>query len=359
MESDSIAPLGPTHDVGSRGCIGQCGGKAACQLRIQECLDVVRGQSAQLLATLGLIAVSSSVLSSPVAAADASASTISSGIDHSCSVSTVGGVKCWGDNLFGKLGDGTGTQRVGPVDVTGLTSGVATVSARGLHTCALTTAGGVQCWGWNFHGQLGNGTASNSQTPVGVSGLASGVAAISTGENHSCALTTTGGLKCWGNGLSGQIGDGTSTSRATPVDVIGLSSGVAAVSAGAAHTCALTTAGGLKCWGHNSSGQLGNGTTTDSAIPVDVSGLTNGVTAVSAAESHTCALTTSEGLKCWGNNVFGQLGDGTGTQRHTPSGCHRVSERCRGRLCWERPYLRRDHGRQPQMLGMERPRSAR
>ena len=238
---------------------------------------------------------------------------VSAGFAHSCALTTTGGVKCWGQNFFGQLGDGTMAGSSTPVDVSGLTSGVAAVSAGGGHTCALTTAGGVKCWGANVLGQLGDGNApNNSSTPVDVAGLTSGVAVVSAGGRHACALTTTGGVKCWGQNGLGNLGDGNAPDDSdTPVDVSGLTSGVADVSAGGAHTCAVTTAGGVKCWGFNCIGKLGDGNApNDSSTPVDVSGLTSGVADVSAGAFHTCAVTTADGVKCWGQNFDGQLGDG-------------------------------------------------
>ena len=244
---------------------------------------------------------------------------VSAGDSHTCAVTTAGGLKCWGNNSSGRLGDGTTTNRLTPVDVSGLTSGVAAVSAGYEHTCALTTAGGLKCWGKNGgSGRLGDGTMINRLTPVDVSGLTSGVAAVYAGLTHTCALTAAGGLKCWGSNLHGQVGDGTTTNRLTPVDVSGLTSDVAAVHTSNNHPCAVTTAGGLKCWGYNDFGQLGDGTAIRRLTPVDVSGLNSGVAAVSAGYYHTCALTTVRGLKCWGENVRGQVGDGTTTNRATP-----------------------------------------
>ena len=240
------------------------------------------------------------------------------GEDHTCALTSTGGVKCWGNNGWGQLGDGTTTSSTTPVDVIGLTSGVTAVAAGGSHTCALTAAGGVKCWGYNGLGQLGDGTTTNSTTPVDVGGLSSAVTAVATGRYHTCALTMPGGVKCWGQNGLGALGDGTTTNRGTPVDVVGLISGVTSVATGAHHTCALTGSGGIKCWGDNGGGQLGDGTTTNSTTPVDVNGLISGATAVSTGAIHSCALTVSGGAKCWGYNSEGQLGDGTAIQRLAP-----------------------------------------
>lgn len=246
------------------------------------------------------------------------AAVLAAGDYHSCMITTAGGVKCWGDNGYGQLGNGTTTDSTTPVDVSGLTSGVTSVAAATNQTCALTTAGGVKCWGWNSYGELGDNTTTQRSTPVDVSGLTSGVAAITVGSHHACALTTTGGVKCWGYNTWGQLGDDTSTERHTPVDVSGLTSGIAAIAAGDSHTCAVTTTGGVKCWGRNGYGQLGDNTTTARSTAVAVSGLTSGVSAIGAGYSHSCALTTAGGVKCWGDNGRGQLGDNTTTSHSTP-----------------------------------------
>jgi len=253
-----------------------------------------------------------------VAGLTSGVSAISAGFRHTCAVTTSGGVKCWGQNNYGQLGDGTTTSRFGPVDVVGLASGVTATAAGEFHTCALTTAGGVKCWGENGSGQLGDGTNITRLTPVDVSGLPSGVSTIVAGEFHNCVITTLGGVKCWGGNNGGQLGDGTTSSRSTPVDVVGLASVVSAVSAGGSHTCAVAASGEVKCWGINDFGQLGDGTTTRRSTPVDVAGLVSGVSAIVSRWGHTCVVTTSGGIKCWGYNKYGQLGDDTTTDRSTP-----------------------------------------
>jgi alpha-tubulin suppressor-like RCC1 family protein len=243
---------------------------------------------------------------------------VSAGAWHTCAVTAAGGVRCWGSNAAGQLGDGSNDDSSTPVEVDGLSSGLAAISAGGYHTCALTTAGGVKCWGNNDYGQLGDGSDDDSNTPVDVDSLASGVAEVSAGEWHACALTTAGGVHCWGNNDFGQLGDGSDDDSDTPVDVDGLDSGVAEVSAGRLHTCALTTEGDIRCWGSNADGQLGDGSTDDSSTPMNVGGLSGSVAAVSAGRTHTCALSTEGGTQCWGRNQSGQLGDGTFTDQTTP-----------------------------------------
>ena len=279
------------------------------------------------LGALGLLALVLGIMlwptPSPRQAWASGAFAVSVGSSHTCAVTASGGVKCWGFNASGQLGDGTRVDRTSPVDVAGLTSGVVAVTAgggsdAGYHTCALTEAGGVKCWGGNYYGQLGDGTEVDRTTPVDVVGLANGVATVAAGDtgginaSHTCAVTMAGGVKCWGEGY---LGTGAISSSTTPVDVCADAmcttnlSGVAAVTLGGLYSCAMTTAGGVKCWGS------GFGTT-----PVDVVGLTSGVTAVSAAGFHACAVTTEGGVKCWGyaGDYGNVLGDGTNTSSATP-----------------------------------------
>jgi len=255
--------------------------------------------------------------------ADVAVQALAAGGDHTCALLS-GGVKCWGSNFGGKLGDGTTTNRTTPVNVSGLSSGVQAITTGLYHSCALA-GGGVMCWGNNQQSQLGDGTSTNRSTPVNVSGLSSGVQAIIAGAYHTCALLLSGGVQCWGHNYYGQLGDSTITNRRTPVNVFGLTSGVQAVAAGEAHTCALLSSGGVQCWGENSLGQLGNGTTTTPlTTPANVSGLSSGVQAITTDAYHTCAL-LSGGVMCWGYNNSSQLGDGTVTQRTTPVNVARLS----------------------------------
>lgn len=267
---------------------------------------------------LGVFASTSQYLPVGVSWLSSGAIAVVAGGTYTCALTNTGGVKCWGDNTFGQLGDGTTLGHMQPMPVSGLSSGVIAISAGTLHTCALTSAGGVKCWGTNWFGGLGDGTTIDRAIPVAVSGLSSGVVAIAAGNGNTCAIVTGGGLKCWGYNYSGQLGDGTKIDRLTPVAVSGLSSGVVAIAAGGWHTCALTSSGAVKCWGLNDRGQLGDGTTTDHITPAPVSGLTSGVAAITAQQGYACALTAAGGVKCWGTNEYGQLGDGTTSNQLMP-----------------------------------------
>lgn len=232
---------------------------------------------------------------------------IAAGGYHTCAVATGGGVTCWGRGSKGQLGNNATSDSHVPVGVTGLQSGVVAVSANSYHTCALTTAGGVVCWGENTWGQLGNGSKTNSLVPVPVTGLSSGVVAISAGDRHTCALTSAGGVKCWGYNANGQLGNNSMIDTTVPLDVSGLISGVIAIVAAGGHSCAVTSAGAVKCWGWNSTGQLGNGSATDSPIPVAVTALPSNVVAITGGYGHTCAMTSGGTVTCWGRNDYGQV----------------------------------------------------
>lgn len=238
---------------------------------------------------------------------------LAAGGRHTCALVSGGDVKCWGDNSFGQLGDGTTTSRPAPGSVVGLADVVTAITAGNNHTCAVLADGGVQCWGANYGGQLGDGTTTSRSIPADVVGLAAGVA-IEAGSGHTCAVLDNGLINCWGLNFSGQLGDGTLVGQTSPVEVSGLS-GVEEVSAANSHTCALAAGGTTSCWGSNSSGQLGTGTTLDSPVPVEVEGLIAPSLGLSTGGAHSCAVTRIATIRCWGTNTSGQIGDGTGIDR--------------------------------------------
>ncbi|MEW6092980.1 MAG: hypothetical protein AB1531_03340 [Chloroflexota bacterium] len=240
---------------------------------------------------------------------------IGAGFEHVCAVLESGSVKCWGGNETGQLGDGTTNSHLTPVTVTGINDAVAVTSGHDF-TCALTRSGGVKCWGSSY--AVGTGGGEDSLVPVTISGLGSDVESVSAGSGHVCAVTTSGGLKCWGNWFSGGLGVSESfISVETPMDVVGLTSGVVAVATGGRHSCAIINGGGVKCWGKNETyGNLGIGTDETHYLPVDVPGL-EGVTSLAAGEAHTCAVADGQ-VWCWGANTSGQVGDGTQTDRWSP-----------------------------------------
>ena len=220
-----------------------------------------------------------------------------------------GSLRCWGYNTSGQLGDGTLDARAAAMPVPSLSAGVTSISAGRDYTCAVTTGGGVKCWGANTFGELGDGTRVARTTPADVVGLTSGVVALGSAEGRTCALTAQGSVKCWGSNQQGALGDGTNVAfRTTPVDVLGLSSGVATLSVGNFHACVLMTTGTMRCFGYNAFGQLGDGSLTNRAPAVDVQGLGGNPSSIEAMGYHTCAVVAGVG-KCWGQSTFGQIGD--------------------------------------------------
>ena len=221
---------------------------------------------------------------------------IAAGASSTCAITGNGAVSCWGDG------------RKAPAQVPGLESGVVAVSVGDIFNCALTSAGAVKCWGYN-EGGLGNSVTNDSATPIVVSGLESGATSVSVGANHACARTEAGAVKCWGWNGDGELGDGTRRHSWTPVEVTGLQSGVAAMDVGSFHGCAVLDAGGVECWGYNISGEIGLSPLHErSTTPVPLEGAPSGITHLSAGHLVNCVVTGSGGVQCWGNNEMGQLG---------------------------------------------------
>jgi alpha-tubulin suppressor-like RCC1 family protein len=241
---------------------------------------------------------------------------IATGANHTCAVTSNGVAKCWGYNAYGQVGDGATTSRYLPVDVVGLSSGVASIATGTDHTCASLSSGALKCWGYNWQGQLGDGTRMNRSTPVDVVGLSTGVAEAAAGNVHSCARMSNGTIKCWGGNSAGQLGDGTGSPHYTPANVVGIGDAIA-FTAGGSHTCAIRQGGQAQCWGYNGTGAVGDGTIIDRWMPTNVQSI-GSVSATAAGMAHTCAVTSDQAIKCWGYNVSGQLGNGVLLSSSTP-----------------------------------------
>jgi alpha-tubulin suppressor-like RCC1 family protein len=259
---------------------------------------------------------------------------IAGGEDHSLALLESHTVMAWGNGVFGQLGDGKTEQSDVPVAVcaAGETapcanhlSGVTAISGTENFNLALLENGTVVAWGSNFAGQLGDGSNTNSDVPVAVTGL-SGVTAIAGGSNHGLALLSNGTVEAWGGNEEGQLGNGSTVSSDSPVPVSGLSS-VTAISAGYNDSLALLSNGTVMAWGRNSFGALGNGGEAKSDVPVAVcapgakapcASHLSGVKTISAGYEHALALLSNGTVVAWGDNGVGQLGDGSHTG---PEGC--------------------------------------
>lgn len=259
---------------------------------------------------------------------------VGAGYGTTCALLEDGKIRCWGGNMDGQLGQGH-TWNIGDDEVPssipavnfGGTTVVTQIAVNGGHICALLSVGNARCWGRNDHGQLGYGNTESigdDDVPLTVGTIQAGgtVTQIAGGFDHTCALFEGGSVKCWGANSSGQLGYSTTSDRGdtqTPQSwgTVNIGGQVIQIDAGAAHTCALLQGGTVRCWGSNASGQLGYGNTDDigddehpyQAGDVSVGGT---VTQVAVGGSHTCALLSGGAVRCWGSDSYGQLGSGTG-----------------------------------------------
>jgi alpha-tubulin suppressor-like RCC1 family protein len=220
---------------------------------------------------------------------------------------TTGAAKCWGPGSAYQLGNGQSiTSTNVPVDVKSLTS-TSSITVGQAHTCALTSTGAAKCWGNGANGRLGNSLDYSYAVPADVTGLTSGVKAISAGGDFTCAILQSDRVNCWGANSSGQLGIGSTTEYNFPRTVGTFTA--SRIATGADFACAVTLAGNVSCWGRGAFGQMGAGTNVDTNVS-PVSARVSSVQSVMAGTGHICVLTTSNDGKCWGNGGSGQLGDG-------------------------------------------------
>jgi len=250
--------------------------------------------------------------------------TIAVGQSHTCAITANGGAFCWGRGSWGQLGNRANTVSIGSPVAVAVPAGeqFVAVSSFSEHSCALTGAGDVYCWGEGRSGKLGHGQDRDQNAPVKVSAPeGTKFVSVAAGVFHTCGVTTTGGAYCWGGGANGQLGNGDTAQAATPVPVkVPAGVKLVSISAGDRHTCAVARSGAAYCWGSGSDGRLGNGATASQTTPVMVTAPA-GVkfVAIGAGTYFTCGLAATGEAYCWGKNEFGELGTGTaGGDASTP-----------------------------------------
>ena len=250
---------------------------------------------------------------------------IAAGNEHTCALLDDGTVVCWGANSNGELGDGSNSDRLTPTQTASLGGSAVAIAAGGYHTCAILDVGSVSCWGANAQYQVGSVASASFYTPTQTASLGTDRTAvsISAGEGHTCAILDDGSVICWGHNQYGQVGHGGSESRILPTQTATLGTGRTAteISAGSFHTCAILDDGNVACWGYNANGQLGDGTTSSRDTPAPTATLGAGRTAITidTGSEHTCAILDDGTVACWGDNLYGQLGDGGNNDRLSPT----------------------------------------
>jgi len=253
--------------------------------------------------------------SSASAASPGVATAISAGGNQGCAITPKERLKCWGYNYYGQLGIGASSEdEYKPVLVPNLEN-VKKVSVGTYNTCAVLAGGKLKCWGYNTYGAVGDGSTTERRTPKQVEGLTSGVKGVSVGEYHTCAVLTNGKVKCWGYNSDGEIGNGTSGNEFYTPQTVSNIENATQVSAGNYFTCA-TVNEKAKCWGNNGDGALGDGTNDSRDKPTQVHNLDKNVKRVATGPYHACAIIGDGRLKCWGDNYYGGVGTGSNTNEY-------------------------------------------
>jgi len=262
------------------------------------------------------------------------ANQFSSGYYHACAIASDGKLYCWGRNHRGQLGNNSTVDSSKPVavNVSGVLAGktIKQISSGAYHTCVVASDDNAYCWGENMKGQLGNNSTANSSVPVKVdtSGVLAGktIKQISTGHYHTCAVASDNKIYCWGENNNGELGNGSTVDSRVPVAVnmTGVLAGktIKQMSVGTYNTCVIASDDKVYCWGSNAYGQVGNNSLTDSTVPVAVNatGVLAGKTIkqISVGHYRACVIASDDKMYCWGNNMGGALGNGSTSDSHIP-----------------------------------------